>query len=74
MSERCFWCDKDPDEAAARHEGPHATWCVHFRENQRGGRSADRLPSFIDYTPFPPRTRPIIGMGPEDLGTKKEAP
>ena len=35
MSERCFWCNADPDEAAARHEGPHATWCPHFRMTYR---------------------------------------
>ena len=34
---RCSWCGTDADEAAKRHEGPHATWCVHFRESQRGG-------------------------------------
>jgi hypothetical protein len=33
----CPWCNKEADEAAAQHEGPHATWCVHFREEQRGG-------------------------------------
>lgn len=38
MGERCAWCNTDPDEAAARHEGPHATWCPHFRNEQRGGR------------------------------------
>lgn len=32
---RCSWCNADPQEAAARHEGPHATWCPHFREEQR---------------------------------------
>jgi hypothetical protein len=32
----CPWCGVDPDEAAKRHEGPHLTWCVHFREEQRG--------------------------------------
>jgi hypothetical protein len=30
MAERCFWCNTDPDEAAARFEGPHATWCLHY--------------------------------------------
>lgn len=34
MGERCFWCNTDPDEAAARHEGPHATWCLHYRRSQ----------------------------------------
>jgi len=33
---KCFWCGTNPAEAAQRHEGPHATWCVHFREEQRG--------------------------------------
>ena len=28
---RCFWCNTDPEEAAARHEGPHATWCLRYR-------------------------------------------
>lgn len=35
----CLWCNTDADQAAARHEGPHATWCVHFRMSQRGGIS-----------------------------------
>ena len=34
---RCFWCNADPVESAKHHEGPHATWCFHFRESQRGG-------------------------------------
>lgn len=33
----CDWCKTDPTEARQRHEGPHATWCVHFRESQRRG-------------------------------------
>lgn len=33
----CSWCGANAEEAAARHEGPHSTWCVHFRESQRGG-------------------------------------
>lgn len=28
---RCFWCNIYPTEAAARHEGPHATCCPHYR-------------------------------------------
>lgn len=28
---RCFWCNTNPEEAAARHEGPHATWCPHYK-------------------------------------------
>jgi hypothetical protein len=28
---KCPWCNTDPEEAAAHHEGPHLTWCVHFR-------------------------------------------
>jgi hypothetical protein len=36
---KCPWCQTDAAEAAKRHEGPHATWCVHFREEQRGGAS-----------------------------------
>jgi hypothetical protein len=31
---KCPWCKTDPAEAKARHEGPHATWCVHFRVGQ----------------------------------------
>jgi hypothetical protein len=31
MATRCSWCNTDPDEAAKRHEGPHATWCPHYR-------------------------------------------
>lgn len=30
-ADRCSWCNTDPVEAAARFEGPHATWCVHYR-------------------------------------------
>jgi hypothetical protein len=43
MGERCSWCNTDPDEAAARHEGPHLTWCPHFRNEQRRriGQAAD---------------------------------
>lgn len=33
----CPWCGNNAEEAAARHEGPHATWCVHYRHDQRGG-------------------------------------
>lgn len=32
MAERCFWCNVDPDAAAARHEGPHLKWCLRYRE------------------------------------------
>jgi hypothetical protein len=32
MTERCFWCNVDPDEAEKRHEGPHLTWCLRYRE------------------------------------------
>lgn len=34
----CPWCGGGNRIGAARHEGPHSTWCVHFRESQRGGR------------------------------------
>ena len=34
LNVRCTWCGTDPAEAAARHEGAHATWCVHFRSRQ----------------------------------------
>jgi hypothetical protein len=27
----CSWCNTIPIEAEKRHEGPHATWCVHYR-------------------------------------------
>lgn len=37
MAELCFWCGSDPVEKALKHEGPHLTWCPHFREEQRGG-------------------------------------
>lgn len=40
--ERCSWCNGTRYAAALRGEGPHATWCVHFREEQRGGSDADR--------------------------------
>lgn len=40
--ERCAWCNGARYAAALRGEGPHATWCVHFREEQRGGSDGDR--------------------------------
>lgn len=33
----CPWCGANAVVNASRHEGPHSTWCVHFRESQRGG-------------------------------------
>jgi len=42
MTDTCFWCGTNRLEAAKRFEGPHATWCVHFRESQRGGDPNDR--------------------------------
>ena len=35
---KCQWCKSDAVERAQHHEGPHATWCIHFRE-QRGGHT-----------------------------------
>lgn len=32
---RCPWCNTDPVEAASQHEGPHATWCPHYRRPER---------------------------------------
>lgn len=43
----CSWCGTDRYDAAKRHEGPHATWCVHFRESQRGGSDEDRSPQSL---------------------------
>lgn len=37
MTNTCFWCGGSAEERAARHEGPHLTWCPRFRESQRGG-------------------------------------
>lgn len=34
----CPWCGANAKINAERHLGPHSTWCVHFRESQRGGR------------------------------------
>lgn len=42
IEERCKWCGTERYAAAVRHEGPHATWCMHFREEQRGGSDEDR--------------------------------
>lgn len=39
VGDKCDWCGVEPLEAAERNEGPHLTWCVHFREEQRGGYS-----------------------------------
>lgn len=41
----CLWCNCDPAIAAATGEGPHATWCPHFRNEQRGnyGRGPGEL-------------------------------
>lgn len=44
---RCFWCNTDPEEAAARHEGPHATWCPHYR---RPAMPAMVLPTMLAGT------------------------
>ncbi len=38
--DRCFWCNVDSVEARSHYEGAHLTWCVHFREWQRGGWAA----------------------------------
>ena len=43
MADRCFWCNTDPDEAAARHEGPHATWCLKYRRSDPLVRADGRL-------------------------------
>jgi hypothetical protein len=48
----CPWCNVVASEAAVRHEGPHATWCVHFRESQRGGQeeaAEPRADGFVEY-------------------------
>ena len=39
MSEtkRCHWRNSDPEEAAARHEGPHVTWCPHYSQPPKPG-------------------------------------
>ena len=29
--EPCCWCNTQVEEAAQHHEGPHATWCPHYR-------------------------------------------
>lgn len=57
---RCFWCNADRYESALRHEGPHATWCVHFREEQRGGGDEDRA--------IAARLRPTPRAGGRDDG------
>jgi hypothetical protein len=36
-NDKCSWCGTSAIEAALRYEGPHATWCRHFRDEQRGG-------------------------------------
>lgn len=37
-TERCFWCNSDPEENARRHERPHSTWCPRFRTGEQIGR------------------------------------
>ncbi len=29
----CTWCKTDAEQALQRGEGPHATWCVHYRSD-----------------------------------------
>jgi hypothetical protein len=31
---RCNWCNVDEIKAALRYEGPHLTWCPHYRRSQ----------------------------------------
>jgi len=50
----CSWCGSDSEESAKRFEGPHATWCVHFRESQRGGPKAARSE--------PPHKEDLLGL------------
>lgn len=46
----CSWCNTDPVEAAARHEGPHATWCPHYKREERTGM---RIEIVREYKPKP---------------------
>lgn len=54
--DRCFWCNTSASEAAARHEGPHATWCVHGR--------APRMPIPVSVFDLPDDGRAIWSPGP----------
>jgi hypothetical protein len=31
----CSWCHTVPSQAAAIHEGPHATWCPRYQLRRR---------------------------------------
>lgn len=33
--DECRWCGTDSIKAAKRHEGPHATWCPHYRRTYK---------------------------------------
>lgn len=51
----CSWCKTDSEESALHYEGPHTTWCPHFREEQcRGGFRQYLPPSIQSDWPFSP--------------------
>lgn len=39
MADRCEWCKTDPDEALARNEGPHVTWCPNYRRSSNAPKA-----------------------------------
>jgi hypothetical protein len=59
---RCTWCNTDSDEAAARHEGPHATWCVHYRNPKlQEGMTVEVKGGRKEYHYRPPPGSPLAG-------------
>ena len=47
--EYCFWCNPE-SMPQSKYEGPHATWCPHFREEQRAEISKKLNPEATEST------------------------
>lgn len=69
MSERCFWCNVDADAAAARHEGPHLTWCLRYRHTPLPAgvkrMTIGGIPMLVMENPLMPPGEIGMSCGPE---------
>lgn len=63
MAESCFWCCVDAEAAALRHEGPHSTWCPHYRATPLP-KGVQRLP---DGSLYVASIEDCLGPMPWDL-------
>lgn len=67
---RCTWCNTDADEAAARHEGPHAKWCVHWRDpGLPEGMTVEVRNGRREHHYRPPPGSPLAGSNPTTIIT-----